>query len=49
MRDLAVDEIEVVSGGAATCTYESKTYSEGSVIKMSDNANHSCGADGKWS
>ena len=47
MRELAVDELEVVSGGA-NCTYDSQTYSPGSVIKMSDGANHTCQADGTW-
>jgi hypothetical protein len=47
MRELAVDELEVVSGGA-NCTYASETYSPGSVIKMSDGANHTCQADGTW-
>jgi hypothetical protein len=47
MRDLAVDEIEVVSGGE-NCTYASQSYSAGSVIKMSDGNNHTCQATGTW-
>jgi hypothetical protein len=47
MRELAVDELEVVSGGA-NCTYASETYSPGSVLKMSDGLNHTCQADGTW-
>jgi hypothetical protein len=47
MRELAVDEIEVVSGGE-NCTYASQTYSSGSVLKMSDGNNHTCQADGTW-
>lgn len=46
-RELAVDELEAVSGGA-TCTYASQTYSIGSVIKMSDGNNHTCQSDGSW-
>jgi hypothetical protein len=47
MRELAVDELEVVSGGE-NCTYGSQTYSPGSVIKMSDGNDHTCKADGTW-
>jgi hypothetical protein len=47
MRDLTVDEIEVVSGGE-NCTYGSQSYSSGSVIKMSDGNNHTCQANGTW-
>ena len=47
MRELAVDELEVVSGGE-NCTYASQSYSPGSVVKMSDENNHTCQADGTW-
>ena len=47
MRELAVDELEAVSGGE-NCTYGSQTYSPGSVIKMSDGNDHTCKADGTW-
>jgi hypothetical protein len=47
MRELAVDELEVISGGE-NCTYASQTYSPGSVLKMSDGNNHTCQADGTW-
>jgi len=47
MRELAVDELDVVSGGE-NCTYASQTYSPGSVLKMSDGNNHTCQADGTW-
>ena len=46
-RELAVDELEVVRGGA-NCTYSSQTYSPGSIIKMSDGNDHTCQADGTW-
>jgi hypothetical protein len=46
-RELAVDELEVVSGGA-NCTYASQTYSPGSILKMSDGNDHTCQADGTW-
>ena len=47
MRELAVDELDVVSGGE-NCTYASQSYSPGSVVKMSDENNHTCQADGTW-
>jgi hypothetical protein len=47
MRELAVDELEVVSGGE-NCTYGSQTYSPGSVLKMSDGNDHTCQASGTW-
>lgn len=48
MRELVVDELEVVSGGE-NCTYASQTYSPGSVIKMSDAKDHTCQVSGNWS
>jgi hypothetical protein len=48
MRELAVDELEVVSGGVENCTYASQTYSPGSILKMSNGNNHTCQADGTW-
>ena len=48
MRELSVDELEVVGGGADNCTYASQTYSAGSIIKMSDGNNHTCQANGTW-
>ena len=47
IRELTVDELDVVSGGV-DCIYGSLTYSPGSVLKMSDGANHTCQADGTW-
>ena len=47
MRELAVDELDVVSGGE-NCTYASQSSSPGSVVKMSDENNHTCQADGTW-
>jgi hypothetical protein len=47
MRELTVDELEVVSGGV-DCSYAGLTYSPGSVLKMSDGANHTCQGDGTW-
>ncbi|WP_271597376.1 hypothetical protein [Bradyrhizobium sp. CCBAU 45384] len=47
MREIAVDELEVVSGGE-NCTYASQSYSPGSVIKMGDGNSHVCKADGTW-
>jgi hypothetical protein len=47
MRDLATDEIEVVSGGE-NCTYASQVYSPGSILTMGDGNNHTCQSDGTW-
>ncbi len=34
--DLSEDEQKAVRGGAASCTYASKTYSQGSAVKQDD-------------
>lgn len=48
VKELTESEIDEVFGGAAVCKYESKEYSEGSVIKMADGATHTCTASGTW-
>jgi hypothetical protein len=47
MRELAVDDLEVVSGGE-NCTYANQSYSPGSIVTMGDGLNHTCKADGTW-
>jgi hypothetical protein len=45
--DLSEDEQKAVRGGAASCTYASQTYSEGSTVKQADGI-YVCKADGSW-
>jgi hypothetical protein len=46
--DLSEDEQKAVRGGAASCTYASKTYSRGSAVKQDDGNIYRCQADGTW-
>jgi hypothetical protein len=41
-------DLEHVQGGAAQCTYESKTYSEGATIKNSAGEIQTCTVAGTW-
>jgi hypothetical protein len=45
--DLSEDEQKAVRGGAASCTYESKTYSEGAAVRQADGV-YKCTNAGTW-